>query len=63
MGRDFRKVPDMDLSSSHGVIDSITFPATLCDNMHGMSIANQGSSPKLDVQSFYWNSMVDSLCG
>ena len=46
MGRDFRKDPDMELFFTHGVIDGITFLGIIYDNMHGVTMANHGSSPK-----------------
>lgn len=50
------------LSSSHGVMDSVTFLTTMCDNVPEVLLTKEGHL-RLGVQSFPWVSRVHWVCG
>ena len=58
-GANSRKVPNaaFPLSSSHGAVDSVTFPTSMCDNMHRV-FSTREAPPSLGLQSFYWGSIL-----
>lgn len=58
------RVPNMELqlSSPHGVMDSVTVPATMYDNLYRVLPAREAQL-SLGVQRFYWDFIVDCLSG
>lgn len=58
-GAESRRVPHADLPAVLSLCsqDSVTVPASICDNMHGV-LPTREAPPSLGVQSFYRDSIT-----